>query len=448
MSFKLRFLTLAAAMLGMLAMSSMPQAETLQGAIKYMINTHPDIRTVVYNRLGRDQQVKQARYGYFPKLDFIAGVGTERIDEPVHENLNPVEFKLSLRQNIFAGLSTTKEVDRQKARVLSEAYLIQSTTENTALKAAKAYLDVLRHQELLTLAKENLAIHQRIGDQIKLRSQSGISGKGDMDQVESRLSLALSNVVVAKTNLADSRTNYLALIGHLPENLVKPVAPDSSLPKSLKQAEQDALAMHPTLKSAEADLEAREDQDAVARAPFMPIIDLEVDRTWNNDVNTGLSPDEDNTIAMLRFRYNLFNGWKDRARKLETTQLISEAREIRNHTHRQVVESIRLSWMAYQAVTERIHYLKDRVKSSTATAQSYTKQWNIGRRTLLDVLDAEAERIDSKKDLLNARYDGIYAEYRILNGMGSLVHTLGLQWPKEAYVNGQNKAAGKPKNQT
>ncbi|MFC1827875.1 TolC family protein, partial [Thermodesulfobacteriota bacterium] len=131
-------------------------------------------------------------------------------------------------------------------------------------------------------------------------------------------------------------------------------------------------------------------------------------------------------------RFNFFNGWKDKARIAETYKLICEAREIRNNTHRQIVESIRLSWVAYQASLNSLTFLQDYVKSTGETAEAFTKQFSIGRRTMFDVLDIEAELINAKVDLVNANYDMIYAQYRILSGIGQLVHTLGLQWPVES----------------
>ncbi|MHB8788779.1 MAG: TolC family outer membrane protein [Desulfobulbaceae bacterium] len=442
---KVARLTLAGAVLGLLVTCGTAQGETLQEAVKYMIETNPDIRTVVYNRLARDQEVKQARAGYFPELGFSAGAGFQEIDKPVDQSLDPWEFKLSLRQNVFRGLQDMNETDRQKARVRSEAYVIQSTADNTALEAISVYLEVLRKEAFLDLAREDLKIHQRIGDQIRLRSESGVDRTSDMNQVISRLALAEANLVAAETNVIDAQTNYLKVIGHLPEDLVKPQFPADLIPLSLEEAQEIALKHHPTLKQAEEDLVARKAQDEVAKAPYMPIVDIEIDKIWSEDLEYGLNTDEENLIGMVRVRYNLFRGWKDNARKAETTYLISEAREIRNHTHRQVIESIRLSWMAYKSAMERNQYLQKRIESSYETSQSYSKQWDIGKRTLLDVLDSEAERIDANRELIDSQFDGLFAQYRLANGMGSLVHSLDLKWPEESYVHDEEKPEEKDK---
>jgi adhesin transport system outer membrane protein len=408
-------------------------AETLGEAITEVLQTHPQVRAQAYSRLAKDEEVGQAKAGYFPTLDIEGAIGWADYQEPDVGNLDPREASISVRQNVFNGMATINEVSRTEAGVKSSAYALQGVSENMALRTAAAYLEVLRRQEIVALAQENLLNHQRIADQVELRSNSGVGSQADADQVQGRLSLAQSNVVVTETNLLDAKTNYLALVGHLPGDLNKPVSPDGWMPPSIDDAEKIALDEHPTLKSANADLEARKYQDDVADSPFYPILDLELDQIWQEDM-TSDETREEKTIAMVRLRYNLFNGFNDRSRQLETTQLVSEAREIRNNTARQVVESLRLSWMAYQAVVQREEYVKKHVDSSQATTESYSKQFDLGKRTLLDVLDTEAELIEAKRDLIDVVYDGLYAQYRILNSMGRLTETLGLSLPEESVV--------------
>jgi adhesin transport system outer membrane protein len=418
----------------LLLSGSYVQAETLKEAIDTMLQTNPEVRSVAYNRLGRDEEVRQAKSGYLPELNFSAGYGVENIQEPVSDNIHPRVFTLGLRQNVFTGLATMNEVARQNARVHSQAYLLQGTSENKALRTTEVYLNVLRQQEIHRLSEENLSNHLRIGDQINLRSESGVATKSDSDQVAGRVSLAQANVVATRTNLTDAQTNYLAVVGHLPTDLQVPTPPDSLIPASLEETEAAAIKMHPTLKSADADLEAREKQYEVAKAPYLPIIDIEVDQNWKRDFDFNTVGDEDSLVAMIRLRYNLFKGFKDEARRSETLQLISEAREIRNNTQRQVVESIRLSWMAYQAIKDQIKYLEQRAGYTQKTLDAYNQQFGIGKRTLLDVLDTEAEVIDAKRALATAKYDSLFAQYRILNGLGQLVKSFDLKWPDESKV--------------
>jgi adhesin transport system outer membrane protein len=416
-----------------LALYNISQGETISEAVDQVIQTNPRVRAQVHNRLARDQEVVQARAGYYPSLDVDAAAGFAEDSKPVDQSRDPYEATIGLRQNLFRGFADQGEIARQEARVKSSAYLLQGTSEDLALNASRVYINVLRKQELKNIADENLEIHLRIADQIRLRSDSGVGSQADSEQIQGRLALAQSNVVIAETNLLDAQTEYLAVVGHLPMDLTRPASPDSLMPDSLEDATLKAISANPILKSAMADLEARQQQYEVAKAPYYPILDIELDQHWEDDLDR-IDSEREYFSALGRVRYNLFNGWRDQGRKAETLELVSEAREIKNNTERQVVESMRLSWMAFMSVLDRIDYLRNYITSSNATAEAYAKQFDIGKRSLLDVLDAEAEAINARVDLVDAEADGLYAQYRILNATGSLVEAFGLQWPEEALV--------------
>ena len=421
----------------LISVTGYAQAETLQEAVHYMLKTNPEIKAIAYNRLARDEEFRQARAGYLPSLDISYGAGIADQNNPIDDTTYPQSTRLSLRQNVFRGFADQYEMERQTARVNSAAYLLQGTSENIALLTSRVYLNYLRQLELLELAKENLTIHQRIHDQIKLRSESGIDRKADLDQVMGRLSLAESDLVIAEANVADAQTDYQFVVGRIPEHLVKPQPMDAFIPPSLEEAQQLALKNYPILKSAQADVQAREAQYVVAKSNYYPKLDIAVDQKWEEDVDIPGYEEELRATAVARF--NIFNGFSDKARIAETCYLIKEAREIQKNTQRQIIESIRLSWMAHQASQNTIASLQNYVKSTGATAEAFTKQWNIGRRTMFDVLDIEAELVNAKIDLVNAQYDKIYTQYRILSGIGQLVHTLGLQWPAESKIENDNQ---------
>jgi adhesin transport system outer membrane protein len=421
---------LTAIMAGLLLLASgSAQAESLSEAVQEALATNPVVKAEFHDLLARRQEVVQAKSGYLPRLDYMEAIGVEENYNP-DSSSTPREHVLSLRQNLFQGFATDNEVKRQQSRVDSATYRLHAMAEGTALKTAKAYLDVLRHLELQMLASENLTIHEQIFDQVKLRSESGVGKRANQTHVQGRLALAKSNAVVTEINLLDAKTNYQAVVGHFPDKLTQPRSFAKYLPATVEEAQKLAVDAHPTLMSAQADLVARKAQDEVAKSAFWPVVDVEVDKRWRDEFDDR-DYWEDDLAATLRVRFNLYHGGRDKARKMETTELLGEARQIRNQTHRQVVESIRLSWMANKAVQDKLKHLNDYIDATSATAEAFTKQWNIGKRTMLDVLDTKAEVVNARKDYIEAKYDGLYAEFRVLSGMGRLVHTLDLKWPDE-----------------
>ncbi|MDF1588771.1 MAG: TolC family outer membrane protein [Gammaproteobacteria bacterium] len=439
---KLKSLSISIPLL--LGLSTDVSATTLQQAVDITVKTNPDILAASNERNAVAEEVNQARAGYLPTIDLAVGTGWESSDNPTSRNsttpsnhknihMNRDEASIQLRQMIFDGMATQSEVKRQQARTQSRAFGVFGASENTALEATKAYTDVLRVQKLVDLAATNFEAHERTHDQIKLRSDRGVGRKADLDQSQGRLALARANLIAEQSNLRDAETNYLRVVGIVPESLSDPESPGSLIPETLDEAIGQALGNHPTLKSAEADVQSAHSQYDTAQSPFYPRIDLELGATADNDLD-GVNGHNNDVTAMIRLRYNLLNGGKDSARSEETAYLINQAAEIRNNTHRQVEQSVRLSWNALQTVNNQISYFEQHVDSSEKSRNAYQQQFSLGQRTLLDLLDSENEVFTARQNLVNARYDQLFAMYRILNSMGALLQGLEVGLPDAAKV--------------
>jgi outer membrane protein, adhesin transport system len=417
-------------------------SQTLKDAVEQSLKSNPDILVDANHRLSTDEAVKVARGGYYPKVDLALGAGREWSDNPSTRTPPPQngltlsrgEASLTLRQMLFDGFAVQSEVERNQARVESAAYKVAGTSEQVALRAIEAYLEVLRNRELVTLTKENLGIHERTNDQIKIRSDSGLGRKADSEQIRSRFALSKSNVASAEANLRDAEINFMRIVGMKPGNLDKQQELDrATLPKSLDEAVQMAFDRHPILKSANADVEATGAQYRAAKSANSPRVDLELGMSKNRSLD-GVEGANDDKYAMVRLHYTLFNGGSDTARARETAHLMNEAREVMSRTQRQVEQSTRLSWNAMDSVQERLPSLKEYAEFSAATRDAYNKQFSIGQRTLLDMLDAENEAYTASTNYVNGKYLSVFARYRLLADMGQLLNTLGISQRPEAQI--------------
>ncbi len=403
---------------------------TVDAVIQHTLDSNPDLQAARLEMQAIQKEIGQAKAGFLPKLDVTVGVGRERTDSPATGNtsvsLTRHEASLGLRQTVFDGGATSFEVDRQQSRYNSARYEAMAVGENVALRAIEVYVDLMRNQALLELVSESLKEHQNIYDQTELRVKSGVGSQADLDQIGARLALAQSNLLAAQNNVDDAAANFERVVGYktVGFHLVEPkFRVDRALPGNLDEAIDLALQQHPTLLSAMADVEAAEAQYNASKSRFYPTVQIEGDRTWNQDID-GVEGDNEDAVIALRMRYNLFNGGADQSRKSQTAKLINQAKEIRNNTHRQVVESLRLSWNARETTSKQLDLLDRYIRSVESTKSAYGKQFNIGRRTLLDLLNTENELVDARRNYINAKFDWIYSQYRVLNGMGMLTQAL------------------------
>jgi len=416
-------------------------AETLQEVVDVTIKTNPDVLAASNERDAVSKEIIQARAGYLPTVDLAVGTGYESTDSPStrtptsHKNvhLNRDEASLNLRQMLFDGMQTKNEVLRHTARTNSRAYGVFGASENTGLEAVDAYLNVLRRQKLVELTSTNLEAHERTHDQIKLRSERGVGRKADMDQSQGRVALARANQIAEQSNLRDAETSFLRVVGITAANLSDPDSPANLLPATLDEAISLGIENHPTLKSANADIDSANSQHDTALAVFYPRVDFELGTTANSDLD-GVEGHNNDVTAMFRLRYNLLNGGKDKARREETAHLINQATEIRNNTYRQVEQSVRLSWNALETVNNQMSFFQLHVDSSENSRDAYQQQFSLGQRTLLDLLDSENEVFVARQALVNAQYDQLFAYYRVLNSTGSLLESLDVALPETTAI--------------
>lgn len=429
--------TILAPIFGLFSLLPIPGAAAIaEGGLAQVVSealsSNPDVAEARSQWLARRAEVRQAEGGYLPSVDLNAGIGYERTDSPTTRavdgganDLTRKELGLNVRQMLFDGWGTRSEVARQQARTDSAAARLLAVGEATAMKAVEAYIDLQRYQALRGISAESLDIHRRIEDQIRLRSEAGVGRRADYDQVRSRVALAEVNLVAADVNLLDARTTFQRVVGRLPADGQAPAAraPDG-LPGSLEQALQMAQAGNPVLQVAAADVEAARAQHEAARQFDYPRFDLELGGNLNDDLD-GTEGRVDDVSAMIRMRYNLFRGGSDAARKRATAYNINEAQDIRDRSVRQLEESVRLTWAAYQATSAQLPLLEQQVEAARATRNAYEKQFNIGERTLLDLLNSENEVLQARQSVVATGADRVLAQYRLLEATGMLIDRLG-----------------------
>lgn len=419
--------------------STQVHAMTLSEAIQSTLDNHPEVRAAVNSRLSSDEDVKFARGGYLPTVDLLVGYGRENTDSPSTralgdhntETLNYRDAELRLRQMLFDGFNTPNEVDRTEAVVSSRAYRLLGTSESLALRTVEVYLEVLKRREMVDLARNNLQAHQRINDQIGLRSRQGVGSTADLDQSEARLALAQNNLYTEEVNLSDAEANFFSATGRMPDELVAPSSVKGAMPEDLLAARQTVMDNNPLLKSAQADVNAAEKQYEVAKSPFYPRFDIELATSANDNVQ-GDEGHYNSWRAGVVMNYNLFNGMRDKARLQSAAHQINESMDIRNNALRVINENLSLAWNAMQNARLQTPKARDYAEYTARVREAYQQQFSLGQRTLLDLLDSENELFTANRRYTEVRYNEEYSMYRVVTAMGDLLRQQQVVVPAEA----------------
>lgn len=451
MSQKLRkasFRSLTVLFLSCFSLSTQVSATTLKEAVSHALCTGPDIGIVSYNREAIAQEVRQALGGYYPTVDLSMGYGREYANnlttrgETSSPLANPPELGggitlwrsemgILVRQMLFDGFAVKSDVKGKKARLRAQSWRVNSEAERIALDISEAFLRINLEKELVEHARKNVGVHEKIYRQIHERAQGGVSRKADFDQVTGRLALARSNLYATEANLKDAETKYLKLVGIPAANLIQPVVPRSSLPGSLAIAIAEGIQRHPELRAATTDVLVTKADKDLAKSAFYPSLHVEagVEHDYNVVGSIGLS---DDAYVMLRARWNVFKGGADLANVREKIQRIEEAKEVRNRAHRETEETVRLAWSFYETAIRQIPQFEIHMSTVEKVQVAFYQQFDIGQRTLLDLLDTENEVLRARNDFSVGHHDKLVGSYRILRGTGCLLDHLGVPHPYAA----------------
>ncbi|WP_374324703.1 TolC family outer membrane protein [Azonexus sp.] len=403
--------------------------QALRQVAQQAVQKSPEVTIKWRNYKAAEEEVGVARGGYFPKLDLSAGAGRESLEVPgaAKDSYTRRGYALTLSQMLFDGFATRSEVRKLGKAKLVRYYELLEASENVALEASKAYADVLRYRSLVTLAEDNYVRHKATYEQIKARTASGVGRRVDLDQAASRLALAEVNLTTETANLHDVMARYQRLVGELPAGALTPQQlTGAALPASPKAALDVLYKRNPTLLAAVENIEAAQYDVEGRRAAYMPRVDLRA-RTETTKNYQGVSGERDQNVAEVVMSWNLFNGGSDTARERQYVERKHMALEMREKACRDTRQTLLIAYNDVQRLRDQKEDLTTQVALLEKTRDAYREQFNIGQRTLLDLLDTENELLAAKRSLVNADTDLTLAYLRSQAGMGSLLEFMGLQ---------------------
>jgi adhesin transport system outer membrane protein len=317
MTMKHRLTALALACTALGAQAQVANSD-LAAAVQKAITYNPEVTARLNALRASANEADVARGGYYPTVDLGASVGRDnnRITsrDPASQSLTRNGISLSANQVLWDGQATRKEVERLGHARVTRYFEFLSTTEDTALEATRAYLDVQRYRKLVELAEDNYVQHKYAFDQLQSKFKAGVGRGVDSEQANARLALADSNLTTEVANLHDVSARFLRVVGDAP---AAKLGTATSLDKGILSANTDtvnqALSKNASISAAIENMRAVESQAKTKDSPFQPKVEARV-RSGVGKNFDGIRDQKRDTAAELLLNWNLYNGGSDQAR--------------------------------------------------------------------------------------------------------------------------------------
>lgn len=402
--------------------------QSLSSVVNYTLATNPSITKEQLLAKISQYNFAEAKGNFLPKLELSGNTGVEQssaanaqtfVESDGVINNNPNEISVQLSQPIYTGFQNTALFRQKQLELQRQLIELTDVKQSLALQAIEAYLRVIYDKQLVLLAQQNVAVHERNYNKVDKLYHGGAGHKADIDLGEGRLAVARAALQVANINLANDQSLYTEVTGLTPTGLLMPNSVAKKIPANLTTLNGIVLANNYQLKQAVENSAAAHAAIPAAKSAYYPHVNLVLNHSNGENVS-GIDGTSQNSSALLVMQMNLFNGGIDyhEVQKTEAESAISIS-EIQIVQRNLIQESASL-WTDLYYSEIQAQQLAAYANASQEVVQGYEQQFAIGKRSLLNVLDVENEFFNAKKQLLLTQLHMQIIRYQLLSLMGQL----------------------------
>lgn len=405
----------------------------LMEAVNHTLTVNPDLEAMRFNRDTLHYEVKRSYGAYLPHVDITGGVGYAwkqelQPDLPTTGRrwTDRLQGGASISQLLFDGWKTTSNIGANEATYDSSRNRYMDNAEVLSLDSAISYLEVLRNRQLVELAATNVQTHQNILGSLSDRQTMGAGSAADVVQTQARLSRAEATLEETRSAADISEAGFLRSVGAIPgSDMAYPQHPQGLVPPNLNAYVLSTLENNPKIKAYIKDIEAAQYAAGVARSAFFPtfyvVASINTDQWDSRDYQTNDSG------VMLTMNWNLFSGGSDLNALNAAISRVREKQSGLRSLEYNLRQEAQATWREYEATIRMVKLMEATVDYNNQTREFYWEQFQVGQRSLLDVLDAENEYFQSSSQLVTWKVNEFIAIYRLASLRGALLPGLGVE---------------------
>ncbi|UKE82546.1 outer membrane channel protein TolC [Pectobacterium colocasium] len=429
--------------------SAMSQAENLLQVYQQAKSTNPDLRSAAATRDAAFEKINESRSPLLPQLNLGADYTYNRgYRDSKGVDSNVKGASLQLTQTLF-DMSKWRALTLQEKQAGIEDVVYQTAQQNLMLNTATAYFNVLRAIDSLSyINAQKQAIYRQL-DQTTQRFNVGLVAITDVQNARAQYDSVLANEVLTRNTLDNALESLRQITGNFYPQLAglnierfstqKPEAVNNLL----KEAENRNL----NLLSARLSQDLAREQIRSAETGYMPTLDLTAStgvsdtrysgsRTHSGNFN---DTDAGQHRVGINFTLPLYSGGATNSQVKQAQHRYVSSSELLESAHRSVIQTVRSSFNNISASISSINAYKQAEVSAQSSLDAMEAGYQVGTRTIVDVLDATTTLYNAKQQLSSARYDYLINQLNIKSAQGTL---------NEADLQALNASLGQPVSTT
>ena len=402
---------------------ALAHAEPLESVVREALQTHPAARAAFAGAQASGYQVAQARAARAPQFGLVADPG--RAFASTGSGSSDIgDLGLQGSVLLYDGGRTREAIAREEGRLQAADASLRLTGEDLAARVADVYLEWFKQDGLATLAADNVAAHEALHERVREIASFDRGRASDLVQVGARLQQARVTLAARRGAANEARAVLVDLVGRDVGAVETPREPAAALPASLRDA-ITALDSHPSAVGADAEADAARHAWGSAAAWLQPRLDLRAGVDSPRDF-FGERQYFDEYTVRLAVSWAPFDGGSGRAGARAAEQQYVQAREGALAVRRELSARLANLWTQVESRRERAGIYRELLDQTRQVREAYWQQFTIGRRSIIDLLNAESEAFQARQGAESEKLELLQAQYRLLAASATLTGWLGV----------------------
>ena len=414
------------AIAALIGLQSMPaSAQTIEDALAKAYLNNPTLLSTRAGLRSTDESVPQALANWRPTVEITGSAGAEVVESSTstgtdrNQSRRPKDIGISVTQPLFRGGRTLAATSGAENDIRAARARLLEAEQNILLQAATAYLNVYRDQAVLRLNQNNEEVLQRQLEATRDRFEVGEITRTDVHQAEARLARSKADRIQSQGDLETSRANYLNVVGEpAPKTLTLPDRA-GDLPGSADEAVRIAVVNNPGVIAAEFDRRASMDNVDEVWGELLPEMDLTASSTreWETTTESSLRTSHEVTLNLT---IPIYQQGEVYSRLRQARQDAAESTLVIDTERRDAAEAGTQSYESLITARAQVDAFQTQIEASIVALEGVQREAAVGSRTVLDILDAEQELLDSRVSHVRAERDELVATYELMSALGRL----------------------------
>lgn len=408
------------------AISGNAYAQNIFEALSQAYETNPTLQAQRAYLRAIDENVAIAKSGYRPTVS-LNGTYADNNTDVKNSVGNPdgdrYSYSAKISQPLFNGLQTINSVKSADSMVLSEQNNLYNVEQTVFIVASTAYLDVVQNKAIVDLQKNNEKLLKKRLDETVQRFNVGEVTRTDVSQARARYARAKADRISSEGTLEASKAVYAKIIGVAPVDVKAPEGEiDKFLPKTPEEALEYAKAHNYSIRQAKNYFDSKDYDVKTNTGALLPQVSLDgvASRTRNYTDNISGVKEQDDLEWSVNMSIPLYEGGETRAKIRQSKYQKWQAQEQVLEAERLVTSNVTSAWEYMVANKAMITSIKEQVRANEIALDGVQKEEALGNRTILDVLDAYQELLNSNVEEVKARRNYYVSAMTLLQAMGRL----------------------------